>query len=394
MKREVMGGRHGAMTALGVAGLSMLAMYLLDPQAGRRRRALVTDKLRSGGTQVGRVAEVAWRDGVNRSRGLAARVRSRMTADHDLSIPRLEGRVRARIGRAVSNPHGIHVLASDDGTVVLEGPILADEVGKLMGAVWSVRGVTKVDDRLDVHDEPGNIAALQGVETGRHRSRVPENWPPSLRMLAGGAGILTALLSLSRGRAIGALGTLAGGALVARSVTNQRLGEIAGRRGTRSVHLDKELFIAAPPEQVFDFWSHPENFPQFMRNVEAVQMTGANRWHWKVAGPLRPVEWDAEIVERDENRRLVWRTLPGAAVESEGSIDFEPDGSGTRLRVSMSYTPKAGIAGHAVARLFGRDAKTQLDEDLMRVKSFLETGMPARDAHATRQAESERTILH
>jgi uncharacterized membrane protein len=42
----------------------------------------------------------------------------------------------------------------------------------------------------------------------------------------------------------------------------------------------------------------------------------------------------------------------------------------------MSYNPPARVLGHVVARLFGADPKTELDEDLMRMKTFLETGVP------------------
>ena len=48
----------------------------------------------------------------------------------------------------------------------------------------------------------------------------------------------------------------------------------------------------------------------------------------------------------------------------------------------MSYAPPAGVLGHAVARLFGADPKSELDEDLMRLKNTLETGKAPRDAAA------------
>jgi hypothetical protein len=40
----------------------------------------------------------------------------------------------------------------------------------------------------------------------------------------------------------------------------------------------------------------------------------------------------------------------------------------------MSYNPIAGAIGHAVASLFGADPKQAMDEDLVRMKSLLETG--------------------
>ena len=46
----------------------------------------------------------------------------------------------------------------------------------------------------------------------------------------------------------------------------------------------------------------------------------------------------------------------------------------------MSYNPPGGAIGHAIARLFGADPKSEMDADLARVKAFLESGTPARDA--------------
>ena len=40
----------------------------------------------------------------------------------------------------------------------------------------------------------------------------------------------------------------------------------------------------------------------------------------------------------------------------------------------MSYCPPAGILGHTVARLFGADPKSEIDDDMVRLKSLLEVG--------------------
>jgi uncharacterized membrane protein len=56
-------------------------------------------------------------------------------------------------------------------------------------------------------------------------------------------------------------------------------------------------------------------------------------------------------------------------------VRFEAlDDNTTRLQVRIAYHPPAGALGHAIARLFGRDPKHQLDDDLLRFKSLLENG--------------------
>jgi uncharacterized membrane protein len=44
------------------------------------------------------------------------------------------------------------------------------------------------------------------------------------------------------------------------------------------------------------------------------------------------------------------------------------------VRVSLKYDPPAGKAGAAVARLFGESPDRQVQADLARFKSLLETG--------------------
>jgi uncharacterized membrane protein len=108
---------------------------------------------------------------------------------------------------------------------------------------------------------------------------------------------------------------------------------------------------------------------------------GDGRSHWVVAGPAGvSFEWDAVTTRLEPNRLLAWRTVSDTAVRREGSIQFEPHNGGTRLEIRLSYSPPGGTLGHMVARFLGSDPKTELDEDLLRLKSFLEGGKPPRDA--------------
>jgi uncharacterized membrane protein len=46
----------------------------------------------------------------------------------------------------------------------------------------------------------------------------------------------------------------------------------------------------------------------------------------------------------------------------------------------MRYTPPGGVLGHAVARAFGADPNTELEEDLARMKGTIEGARLPRDA--------------
>lgn len=141
--------------------------------------------------------------------------------------------------------------------------------------------------------------------------------------------------------------------------------------------------IDLPVEDVFAFWCDYENFPRFLSNVREVTRTRVDgQSHWTVAGPGGiSVEFDATITDFVPNELLAWRTVEGSLVQHAGVIRFEATvGGGTRLHIRMSYTPPLGAVGHGIASVLGDDLKSKLDEDLVRMKTLLETGRPARDA--------------
>ena len=57
----------------------------------------------------------------------------------------------------------------------------------------------------------------------------------------------------------------------------------------------------------------------------------------------------------------------------------------------MSYSPPGGMLGHAVAASFGRDPKRQMDDDLARLKTTIETGRPPHDAAQRDLASGDAT---
>ncbi|HET9533325.1 MAG TPA: SRPBCC family protein, partial [Blastocatellia bacterium] len=152
--------------------------------------------------------------------------------------------------------------------------------------------------------------------------------------------------------------------------------------GRRAVDIQKTININAPVEEVFKFWENYENFPRFMSNVREVIDKGDGRSHWVVAGPAGvPVEWDAVVTKRVPNEVFAWKTVPGSVVANAGMVIFRRNDDGTTtVDIKLSYNPPAGAVGHAVATLFGSDPKTEMDQDLMRMKTMIETGVAPRDS--------------
>jgi uncharacterized membrane protein len=290
----------------------------------------------------------------------------------------------------VSHPSAITVTASG-GVVTLSGPVLAHEVDDLLSATRAVRGVKDVENRLEVHTEPGTVLGLQGGDEreGKHRPRfelLQRNWAPAARVAAGAAGSALVVYGARKRGVVGTALGLTGAALVARSSTNLGVRRLAGIGGRRLMDMQKTITINAPVEQVFAFFSHLENYPEFMSHVREVRDLGDGRTHWVVDGPAGvPVEWDAETTQVVPNELIAWRSVEGSPVQHAGTVRFEPTAAGgTRVTVHMTYNPPAGAVGRGVAALLGANPKKQLDDDLARVKTSLETGVPPRDAAARR----------
>lgn len=366
---------------LGAAALGAVAMYFSDPDRGRRRRALAQNKMHHVMTKA---IDVAMRDLGNRLAGLQAginRLLSRRGETPD--DPVLAARIRAKFGRVVSHPHAISV-AAQRGHVVLSGPILAHERQPLLDTVRAVPGVAGVDDKLEIHDRPDGISSLQG--TGKrmpvHPEFMQENWTPALRCIAAAGGAVLGSYGLTRRTPAGAALAGAGLALFARGISNMTLRRLLGLGSSaQGIKLEKTIDINVPLGTVFDVWTQYKNFPYFMSHVLEVRDLDQQRSHWVVKGPAGArLEWDALLTEYTWPSLLAWKTGPGAAVEHAGSVYFEPTDSGTRVTVRMSYRPPAGTLGHSLAVLLGSDPKQELDDDLVRMKAFIESGAVPHDA--------------
>jgi uncharacterized membrane protein len=378
-----------AMVSAAVGGA---VMYWFDPATGRQRRALLRERLGSVGNELGEAAGVAGRDLSYRAQGVRARIRSAWAAD-EVSDEVLAERARAALGRAVSPLRAIEVTATDC-QVKLSGDVLAHEHSALLDTVRSVRGVQDVIDELTVHDRANGVPALQGGRAPRRSSLtlLRDTWPPATRLLTSASGGALLLVGASqvfgaRQRSIlGVVTVTVGALLLGRSAVNVPLRQVTGSARAHRITTRKTILVRAPVEQVFDVLAQCENFPTFMRNVQNVRKNPDGTWHWTVTGPAGvPVEWDAKTTAYEANQKLAWRTVENSAVVHAGSVRFERAETGTRLHVEMTYTPPAGVLGYLAAKVFGADPKTELEEDLVRLKTFIETGVPAHDA--ARRAE-------
>ena len=229
-----------------------------------------------------------------------------------------------------------------------------------------------------------NSSVARGVDALPHiptNLSSPERWAS---LVVGTA--LSAYGLTERGPTL--VSTLAGGYLLYRAASGhcpayQALGVstsestapnsvIPADHGTRVEHV---VTVMKPVADVYNYWRDFENLPHFMTHLIDVDTTSDGRSHWVAKGPLGlRVEWDAELIADVPNKTIAWRSLPGADVDTTGSVHFRelPHGRGTEVRVNLKYDPPGGKLGTAVAKLFGENPDRQVREDLRRFRQILE----------------------
>lgn len=232
-----------------------------------------------------------------------------------------------------------------------------------------------------------------GQEQQRQGQKV--NVGDSERAVSVAAGAIIGLLGLSRGSLPGLLGAAVGGALVYRGLTGTcpmyratgtdttepSQGEAEGLESLHNgIHITTAFGIRKSPEELYTFWRNFENLPRIMTHLESVRVIDDRRSHWVArANSLggKRFEWDAEITVDEPNRRIAWRSLPGADVTNAGQITFSTglhEDRGTEVHVRMDYIPPMGRFGHLIASLLGNNPKRVVREDLRNFKRIMEIG--------------------
>lgn len=166
---------------------------------------------------------------------------------------------------------------------------------------------------------------------------------------------------------------------------------------SEGVHVEESVTINRSPDELYRYWRQLENLPRIMRHLESVTELDNCRSHWIAKGPAGArVEWDAEIINEDENAMIAWRSLPGADVSNAGSVHFRPalGGRGTEVKVILRYEPPGGEVAAMIARLFRRDPETEIKEDLRQFKQLMEAGEVARTTSYQQEPWAQTELRH
>jgi uncharacterized membrane protein len=377
---------------LGGAAAGALLMYMLDPDRGSARRAQSAAAVRNAGSLTTGALGNAWR-------GAGSRVSA--AADDAVEAATPEGGIGSalsRMGRAASELFDDTVSKAKDAADRASNTAgdLADRT-QHSDAYASARSA--VGKAVDFYDDTRKSAGRLGQRVAQEVHGDSDGaWGPTMRNTALVGGGLLALMGLMRRSPLGVVAGQAGAALLARGAANQPLRSLASRGAAglgsaktkavamgmamqKTIDVEKTVHIEAAPDEVYEQFANYENFPRFMSHVVEVRDLGRRRSHWIVKGPGgSEFQWNSVLTEQSRPHRLAWRSEAGAEIPQTGSIQLERHRGGTLVTVRMSYSPPAGAIGHALALLLGSDPKSQMDDDLARMKAFIERGAMPREA--------------
>ena len=155
--------------------------------------------------------------------------------------------------------------------------------------------------------------------------------------------------------------------------------------------VGRTVTIDRPRDEIYREWRDFTKFPGFMENVENVEDLGDGRSKWTIKAPLgSSVELVTRITEDRAGEAIAWKSEPDSQVETEGHVEFfeMTPGRGTAVRLTLRYTPPAGLAGRAIAKVLQREPNVQARRDLRRFKMLMETGEVATNAGPAGRKES------
>jgi uncharacterized membrane protein len=174
------------------------------------------------------------------------------------------------------------------------------------------------------------------------------------------------------------LAGLAGGALAAAAsgayAFRRRAAAQVGGPAPGAVHAHGAVTVRGTPEEVYARWRDLPKLPHVLSHLRDVRVLDQQRSRWTAGADGRTLTWDVEITDDVPGRELAWRSLPPAAVPTEGHVRFSParGGRGTAVHLDLSYSPAPGR--DAEAAIFAAASERCIRRDLRRFKRGTQAG--------------------
>lgn len=126
-------------------------------------------------------------------------------------------------------------------------------------------------------------------------------------------------------------------------------------------NIVETIDIGAPLQLVYDQWTRFEDFPGFMKKVEAVEQKSDQEVAWKAQIWWSHRTWESKIIEQVPDSRIIWRSK-GPKGHVDGAVTFHaltPDL--TRVLLALEYHPQGFFEGMGnLWRAQGRRVRLEL----------------------------------
>lgn len=140
--------------------------------------------------------------------------------------------------------------------------------------------------------------------------------------------------------------------------------------------VDASIVIAVPIDQVYALARAVENFPEFMPDLESVEVlerwngNTISRWVGLVQG--RKIRWVEEDIWDDGAYRCTFRQREGDFTRYEGTWQFEVSPEGTRTTIEVDFELDIPLAGSLLSNLLRTLMRKNIHNMLVALKSRAE----------------------
>ena len=143
--------------------------------------------------------------------------------------------------------------------------------------------------------------------------------------------------------------------------------------------LTKMIEIEAAPEKVFAFINDLKKENEISKGFAEGELTSkgpigvGSTIHYVAKAGGSQAEWDAEITEFVENKKVAMRSIGASKFKFIGVRTLEPTAKGTKFTSSMDYQLPYSILGRVVDKLRVRkDMEKSMDRTLASMKKAIE----------------------
>lgn len=127
----------------------------------------------------------------------------------------------------------------------------------------------------------------------------------------------------------------------------------------RTYYLEREQWVRAPLEKVFNFFSRPENLQKLtppwldFRIVDApVELAAGALIRYRLRWHFLPIHWSTEIADWSPPHQFVDRALSGPYALWNHEHSFESHQGGTTMLDRVTYALPLGPCGSLAHRLW------------------------------------------